>query len=353
MFESLSKDIRAGRYQPGQRFPSEAALVQQFKTSRITVGRAMRELVARGLVVRRAGSGTYVRSAPSPDTGLTFGLLIPDLGNTEIFEPICRGIAAAPRAADHALLWGHASTSASAFESDALHLCDQYIQRRVAGVFFAPLEAGRAPRETNLEIVARLDAAQIPIILLDRCVLPFPDRSPHDLVGIDNRRAGFMAAAHLLRLGVRDISMIAYAGGAPTVDARVAGFREALLSFGRTLDSNSVSRLDSIEVKTVEPLLREPGQGFVCANDKTAGRLMQVLRSMNCSIPQQARIVGIDDVEYTSLLPVPLTTVHQPCREIGEAAMNTMLDRIAQPSAHVRDILLECRLIVRDSCGTK
>jgi GntR family transcriptional regulator, arabinose operon transcriptional repressor len=61
------------------------------------------------------------------------------------------------------------------------------------------------------------------------------------------------------------------------------------------------------------------------------------------------RIVGIDDVEYASLLPVPLTTVRQPCREIGEAAMETMLSRIASPNRAARDVLVECRLVVRES----
>ncbi len=65
------------------------------------------------------------------------------------------------------------------------------------------------------------------------------------------------------------------------------------------------------------------------------------------------RIVGIDDVEYASLLPVPLTTIHQPCREIGEAALDAMLDRIERPGRPVRDMLLECSLVVRQSCGAR
>src|SRR5580658_9282549 len=83
VLESLLKDILSGRYQSGQKLPSEAALVQQFGTSRITVGRAMRELVERGMVDRVAGSGSYVRQAHKPSDGLVFGLLIPELGNTE------------------------------------------------------------------------------------------------------------------------------------------------------------------------------------------------------------------------------------------------------------------------------
>ena len=91
--------------------------------------------------------------------------------------------------------------------------------------------------------------------------------------------------------------------------------------------------------------------GFVCGNDRTAGELMRALLAMGCRIPEEFRIVGIDDVEYASLLPVPLTTVRQPCREIGEAAMAAMLERVARPGLYVRDILIECRLVVRESCG--
>jgi DNA-binding LacI/PurR family transcriptional regulator len=70
-------------------------------------------------------------------------------------------------------------------------------------------------------------------------------------------------------------------------------------------------------------------------------------------IPKDVRIVGIDDIEYAKLLPVPLTTVHQPCREIGTVAVDVMLGRIARQDMPVRDILLDCKLVIRDSCGAK
>ncbi len=355
VFETLSRDILSGTYRAGQKFPSEAALVQQFRTSRITVGRAMRELAQRGLVERIAGSGTYVRDVHPAEDGLVFGLLIPDLGRTEIFEPICRGIAAAPQASRHALLWGHAGPESAPPEEQALEMCEQYIRKRVAGVFFAPLEIGSRAGETNQAVVSQLEAARIPIVLLDRCVAPYPDRVAHDLVGIDNRRAGFIAARHLLSLGVRHLALVAQATGAPTVQARIAGFREALLAAGVPLERAPVWQVEQITEDTVRPMLgRNPnGRGFVCANDRTAGQLMQVLPAMGCRIPADIRIVGIDDVEYASLMPVPLTTVHQPCREIGEAAMAAMLDRIARPNGFVMDILIECSLVVRASCGAR
>lgn len=107
IFDKLKTDILAGRYKPGQKLPSEAALVNKSGASRITVGRAIRELQNAGLVDRIAGSGTYVRDSSKDERRAhLFGLLIPDLGETEIFEPICHGIANAPEAGEHALLWG-------------------------------------------------------------------------------------------------------------------------------------------------------------------------------------------------------------------------------------------------------
>jgi GntR family transcriptional regulator of arabinose operon len=238
-------------------------------------------------------------------------------------------------------------------EAQALQLCEQFIQKKVAGVFFAPIETGSNVQRTNLEILSRLEKSRIPIILLDRCAMPYPSRSRHDLVGIDNRRAGYIAAEHLHKLGASRLSFLTYSGAAPTVEARLAGFREALIANGIPLECGPVHRLDAITEVTVRPLLakRKPGDGFVCANDRTAGRLMHAIQALGHRIPHDIRIIGIDDVEYASLLPVPLTTVHQPCREIGEAAMAAMLDRMALPGRAVRDILLECRLVIRQSCG--
>jgi GntR family transcriptional regulator, arabinose operon transcriptional repressor len=62
------------------------------------VGRALRELQQAGLVQSHAGSGRYVGTAVSGDEGLLFGLLIPNLGDTEIFGPICQGMSEAPQA---------------------------------------------------------------------------------------------------------------------------------------------------------------------------------------------------------------------------------------------------------------
>ena len=350
ILEKISRDIRGGKFQPGQRLPSEAALVQQFGTSRITIGRALRELKDRGMVERVAGSGTFVPAGRRAADGLLFGLLIPDLGETEIFEPICQGMAGAPQTTPHALLWGQ--TDRATKEQQALHLCHQYIARKVSGVFFAPLERTPAKDEVNRKIGALLEKARIPVVLLDRCFLPFPRRSRHDLVGIDNRRAAYLATEHLLQAGCKRVAFLGLSGAAPTVDARIAGYREALLAYDAPWEPHLVQRPHSLAGPDVRRVMASThASAFVCANDHTAGQFMHGLQELSYRIPHDVRIVGMDDVEYASLLPVPLTTIHQPCREIGEAAITAMLDRIARPGMLTRDILLDAILVVRKSAG--
>src|ERR1700732_1669359 len=191
VLDTIKTDILSGRYQPGQKLPSEAALLKRFGTSRITVGRALRELQHAGLVQRRAGSGTYVANA-SDDSGLLFGLLVPDLGDTEIFGPICQGMSEAPQARKNALLWGNSVSDARTKDEQALQLCQQYISKKVAGVFFAPLERIAGSDQANHRVISELERARIPVVLLDRCILPYPRRTAHDLIAIDHRRAGYL-----------------------------------------------------------------------------------------------------------------------------------------------------------------
>lgn len=349
--ESLRSNIAAGQYRNGGRLPSEAELVRRFGVSRMTVVKAMQQLQQEGLLVRRTGSGTYL-SGGATGQALVFGLIIPDLGETEIFEPICKGMARSPDLSGHSLSWGHSLTTSANKEEEAQHLCQQYIEQKVSGVFFAPLEFSRRREQVNHRILKALREAQIPVVLLDRCGLPYPERSECDLVRLDNRRAGYMVADHLIRQGGKHIAFLAHAGSAETVDDRKAGYREALFAHGRTPSPELLIEGDGTDTVAIEAVLKRTKiDAFQCANDLTAARLMQSLLGLGVRIPEDIRIAGVDDVKYAGLLPVPLTTFHQPCLDIGAAAVAAMKERISNPELPARTIALNGHLVVRQSCG--
>jgi DNA-binding LacI/PurR family transcriptional regulator len=352
----LRKSITLGEYKEGERLPSEADLVERFQTSRLTVQRALKELQHSGLIERRAGSGTFVRRADRSEQHV-FGLLIPGLGETEIFEPMCQGMARAGRAGGHALLWGDTTHVSGDDDSDkeaqTKALCEYYISRDVTGIFFAPLELTASKDDVNQWVVDALEKARIPVVLLDRSIYRYPRRSPFDLVGIDNRWAGFVMSEHLLRHGCKRLMFAAKPASAPTVEVRAHGFRDAVEAFQVAGARGQVHIADPEDVKALEAAFSSGApDGIVCANDITAARIMQSLDQIGLSVPNDVRIVGIDDVKYACLLGVPLTTLRQPCREIGETAITAMLERIAHPTMPAREVMLECKLIVRQSCGS-
>ena len=347
----LREAIDSGILKPGDKLQTEAELGKVYQASRITVARAVNELTQQGLVSRRAGSGTHVLPR-AESQGLVFGLLIPDLGRTEIFEPICQGMMRSPLAKNHSLLWGHAMGESEQQGHEAEQLCAQYIHQKVSGVFFAPLEYTASRQEVNRRIAEALEGAGIPIVLLDRCYARYPERSRHDLVGIDNRAVGYVLTRHLIRVGAKRPAFISLAHSAATVSARIAGYREALRAFDLCTGEDLVCEGDTADAGFVQRVLRDlRPDAILCANDLLAGQLIATLNGLGIDVPHEMRVTGVDDVKYASLLPVPLTTQHQNCHDIGAMALSTMLQRVANPGMPVCDVLLQTTTVVRASCG--
>ena len=352
VFEYILADIESGRLKNGDRLPSEAELVKQFGSSRPTVARALHDLQNMGLLERKVGSGTYVNKTQKPVESWRFGLLIPGLGSTEIFEPICGQLARLAQKQHHTLLWGDFGEKQGDPEPGLIEqVCDSYIRQMVAGVFFAPLELTEDKDRVNRSVIAAMKSAGIPIVLLDRDIVPFPQRSNIDLVGIDNRQAGFLITNHLIKLGCRRIDFLSRPDSAPTVMLRIAGYREALLNSEILPDPQWLQSGDPADREFVKRITDNGATAIICANDLTAANLMRTLDTLGYSVPKKIRVAGFDDVRYAELLHPSLTTIHQPCTDIGTIAMQVMLERIKNPAMPSRDILVQPTLIVRQSCG--
>ena len=352
----LMAEIAEGKYGTNARLPSEAQLVKRFSVSRPTVGRALRDLQAEGLIERRAGSGNYVKRR---NQGMTasqqLGLLVPGRGSTEIFDLICGELAGLARARDYALLFGSPALpgrNRDLSESDAIELCEQFVEQRVSGVFFAPFEQASGQETVNRRIAESLRKAGIAVVLLDRDLVPFPQHSDFDLVGIDNLTAGYLLAQHLLKLGCRRLAFVARPHLAPTIDARIAGVRLALIEAGIAPSDDWIRVGDPEERAFAEALVAgSRWDAAVCGNDLTAAQLIRSLEKNKTRVPADLRVVGFDDAKYGTLLNVALTTVRQPCRDLALTAFRAMVERIADPTLPPRSLALAPQVVVRESCG--
>jgi GntR family transcriptional regulator of arabinose operon len=353
VFDALQREILDGKYGPDKRLPSESELAIRYKISRPTAARALRELQQLGVITRRAGSGSFLRTSQDREhkvqTGLTFGLLVPGLGSTEILDPICNEITRFAQSLGCQVLWGETGATLTTAE-EALSFCRKYIELKVDGVFFAPIERMTEREACNRAIIDELRVAGIPVVLLDRDVPEFPQRSELDLVAIDNLMASIAMTDHLLRKGCRRICFLGRPHFPSTTALRRLGCEEALRRaaiapdypvshFGEPNDTAFVKAL----LKSARP------DAIVCSNDQVAAVLLQTLGVLNIRVPENLRVAGFDDVRYATLLAVPLSTMHQPCRDIGRIAVKRLVDRVVDPTLPAQQVLLEATLIARAS----
>jgi len=342
IFQKLHAEIREGTYRPGDRLPSEVALGRRFGASRPTVAQALRELQRLNLVERHAGAGSFVRAQAPAEAG-TLGLIADGLNATEIFAPLSMEITSAARAAG----WGVLAGSAVADRSPE-DIGLEWKARGVSGVFFAPIEHHPVREAVNRALAERLMHYGIAVVLLDRDVTEFPERSGLDLVAIDDFFAGFDLAAHVLERGGRSIGFVARPSFPSTTDLRLAGVRAAAARAPNARVEFCVGEPN--EPRFVRTMLRRHRcDALICSNDATAAQLMQTLQVIGWRVPSDVFVAGFDDVRYAGLLTPPLTTMRQPCAELGATAVATMLSRLRDMHAPARRILLRAQLKVRAS----
>jgi LacI family transcriptional regulator len=357
----LATEIIAGKFRLTGRLPSEAQFVKRFGVSRPTVGRALKDLQDQGLIERRQGSGTYVRTETARgghdahSAIPQLGMIVPNLRHTEIFESIFGELASLARVNDYGI-WGGASPSplseAKMTVEEAEALCSRFIEHRVTGVFFVPFEHQADREAANRRIAERLRQAGIPVVLLDRDIGAFPNRSAYDLVGIDNFAGGYLLAEHLIKLGARRLAYVMRPLTASTVDARIAGARSAMLAYGLNAPQPFVYSGDPTDLKFVRSFAQSRQlDAVLCTSDHLAAQLLQSLTRLSVRVPQDLRLVGFDDVRFASLLTIPLTTMEQPCRDVAITAFNALCERIKNPTLPPRSLMLTPRIVVRETCG--
>ena len=104
-------------------------------------------------------------------------------------------------------------------------------------------------------------------------------------------------------------------------------------------------------MKTLHHLFasRNPPDAIICGNDITAISLLKSLAAMKVKVPRDCLVAGVDDVRLAVLSNPPLTTIRQPCHDIGRAAVLALLERIRNPCLPQRQILLDAPLVARKS----
>lgn len=288
--------------------------------------------------IRRSGyvKNALARSFRTQSTE-TILVLVPDIGNP-FYSLIIQGLEEVAQQHRYRLLLGDTQNSAER-ESEYLH---SVMQRQVDGVISLGHTLPPVPKIKGGKATPLVMACEY---LHDAAVTS---------ISIDNIAAAALATEHLIGLGHRYIAFINGPASTPLSRDRLRGYRVALKAAGIRYDRDLVVRGDfSLQSgeRAAQSLIAD-NIGFsaiFAANDAMAIGAIKVLRVFGRSVPGDISIVGFDDIEFAQYVEPPLTTIRQPRRDIGRAAMAEMIRQLGGGDVRASQTILAHELILRSS----
>jgi GntR family transcriptional regulator, arabinose operon transcriptional repressor len=348
---ALGAEVVAGGHDPSRPFITEREVCRRFGVSSITATRALNELVADGLLVRRRGLGTFVADRPRRTEPGTIACIVHGLHGLQgaHLADLLGGVEAACADLGHQLVLLNSRGSP---EREAASLL-QAIERRADGIVIYPVE-GRSHRKA-FETVRRRG---VPLVMVDRYR---PDIAS-DSVTADNTQLGQILTARLIELGHRRIALLWGETDCTSVTDRLAGHLGALR------DHDIPLRPDLTVLRTYEPLPQaerrarlaalldgpEPPTALVCGNGYVLATVVHDLAVLGVDVPGGIDLACMDDAGPYDLLPLTAVAGRLPSEAMGRTSVKVLADRLAEEGAgrdpH-RRLVLPAELVDRESAA--
>jgi LacI family transcriptional regulator len=271
---------------------------------------------------------------------MTLGLVLPDTANP-FFAELAQAIEEAAFAHGYTLLIGNAAED----DERQTAYVRTFLQRQCDGLFLVPAHGPAS-------CLPDLAQAGTPWVILDRHMSDAPDVP---VIAVDNRGGAATVTEHLLAHGHRRIACIAGPDDVRPATDRVAGWRDALLGagiqagdaplhhgpFGRRAGYNAARHL--LADHTIEAVF--------AASDEQALGVLRAIGESGLRCPDDIAVAAFDGIAAGGYSAPALTTMAQPFGDLGQAAVDRLLDRIAAPAGPVEGSILPVRLKTRGSCG--
>jgi len=229
-------------------------------------------------------------------------------------------------------------------------LISSMLNRQVDGLILA------STQQNSLEI-ERLKNAEFPFVLIDR---HYPNIDTNFVV-VDNYGGVKKATKHLLKLERKKIAFISLKSELGAMRQRLLGFQDALLDFNIELNRDHIKEL-SFEnyqnemLQAIKELVQDPDKvdAIVFATHYLTSSGLRQLRCIHIDVPREIAIVSFDELSAFDLIDPAITAIIQPVEEIGNFAVEILLNEIEGRNGKVRiEKVLETELLIRKSCGSQ
>ncbi len=273
----------------------------------------------------------------------TIGLIVADISNP-FFSTIARIIEDEAKKHGYVVIFGSSDERAD----KQLDLIDVFSTRLVDAFIIAPA----AGTEQQIENIIKRG---VPVVLMDRF---FPELKV-DCVHINNLNASYKAVKQLIKNGRRKIGMLAYDTAQSHMQDRKQGYKAALkeknIRFKKEwLIEASYQHIEKDVAAKLKSLLKplQVDALFFATNSLAVAGLKEI-NKLGIKVPDDLAIISFDQSEAFDFFYSPVTYVSQSLTDIGNETVRLILNRLNNKSKKNFDVIVEAKLIVRESCGTK
>ena len=283
-------------------------------------------------------------AARSLVTGRTYlvGLVVPDLLHP-FFAEIAKSLSEALRSSGYYLIVSSSDEDPDLEEQEI----NQLLARRLDTLIIASCRS-------TVELFFRIEKQKTPYVLIDR-ILP---GLAANFVGVDDDAVGMLATKHLIDVGCKRIAHIRGPETSPGI-RRMEGYKRALTQSGfKVLDDYIImepkgdveTRQRGAEAMRQLLNLKPRPDGVFCFNDPLAMGAMNYALDEGIRIPEDLAIVGCGNLHYDDALSVPLSSINQHSRRIGQEAGRIALAILnSKVPPKLESVILRPELIVRRS----
>lgn len=273
----------------------------------------------------------------------TIGLIIPNISDT-FYAKIAGFIEKKAKERGYTVVF----SSSNEDPKKEAELIRSMLNRQVEGLIIASTQQ-------NKQEIRSLKDGNFPFVLIDR---HYPENDT-DYVVVDNFGGTKMATEHLLNLGRRRTGFVTLKSGLEALRQRLLGYQDALRNFNIEPEKELVKELSPKNYEkemnlAIRELLRLPNSvdSIVFSTHYLTSSGLRVLKRLNVKVPTEVAIVSFDELSAFDLVDPPITSVIQPTVDIGNLAVDILINKIEGKSPTVKDKrILDTKLAIRKSCG--
>ena len=161
----------------------------------------------------------------------------------------------------------------------------------------------------------------------------------------------------MIETGNGAVGMVAYSGELHHMKGRIKGYRAALRDNGIKLRQKWIqeihfSKIDEQIPEAIDGLLSgaDPVKAILFATNTLAIHGLRHIKESGIKVPDDLSVIGFDESEAFEFFYCPVTYIKQPLAEMGKQAVNLLIDQISDPHRKPKQVRLDARLVIRESC---